>query len=418
MNIVYPICCGVDVHKKTIVATIVTTDEHNVSTYLQKSFSTFNYDLQNFHDWLIQNNCYHVCMESTGKYWIPIFNVLESDIHVVLTHPKYVKAIKGNKTDKKDSKWIADLFKFDMVRGSFIPPKSIRDLREISRYRFKLVCMRSSERNRIQNSMTISNIGLASVISDPFGVTANNILDYLISSPSFDPKECEKLIVKRAKHKSSEIIKSIEGYNLQPDQLFKISKAKSHLEYLEQLICDSEVELYARVQPYDEIIERIAKLPGFSKLSAMLVISEIGVDMSVFESSKHLTSWAGLTPTNNESAGKKKSVRISHAGQYLKPLLVQCALSAVKSKKEPYFAIKYNRLKKRRGHKKAIIAIARMMLTCIYHMIKSGQDFNPTDYKELTNPKFQTSKVELTVETALQFLASKGLDVSSLTSTI
>ena len=418
MNIVYPICCGVDVHKKTIVATIVTTDEHNVSTYLQKSFSTFNYDLQNFHDWLIQNNCYHVCMESTGKYWIPIFNFLESDIHVVLTPPKYVKAIKGKKTDKKDSKWIADLFKFDMIRSSFIPPKSIRDLREISRYRYKLVCMRSSERNRIQNSMTISNIGLANVVSDPFGVTATNILDYLISSPSFDPKECEKLIVKRAKNKSADIIKSIEGYNLQADQRFKISKAQSHHKYLDQLICDSEVELYARVQPYDEIIERIAKLPGFSKLSAMLVIAEIGVDMSVFESSKHLTSWAGLTPTNNESAGKKKSVRISHAGQYLKPLLVQCALSAVKSKKEPYFAIKYNRLKKRRGHKKAIIAIARMMLTCIYHMIKSGQDFNPTDYKELTNPKSQPIKVELTVETAIQFLASKGLDISSLTSTI
>ena len=417
MNIVYPICCGVDVHNKTIVATIVTTDEHNVSTYLQKSFSTFNYDLQNFHDWLIQNNCYHVCMEFTGKYWIPILNLLESDIHVVLTHPKYVKAIKGNKTDKKDSKWIADLFKFDMVRGSFIPPKSIRDLREISRYRFKLVRMRSSERNRIQNTMTISNIGLASVISGPFGVTANNILDYLISSPSFDPKECEKLIVKRAKNKSDDIIKSIEGYTLQADQRFKISKVQSHHKYLDQLICDSKFELYAHVQPYDKIIERIAKLPGFSKLSAMLVIAEIGVDISVFESSKHLTSWAGLTPTNNESTGKKKSVRISHAGQYLKPLLVQCALSAVKSKKEPYFAIKYNRLKKRRGHKKAIIAIARIMLTCIYHIIKSGQEFKPTDYKELTNPKPQTLKVELTVETALQFLASKGLDVSSLTST-
>lgn len=418
MKLVYPICCGVDVHKKTIIATIVTTDKNNVSTYLQRSFSTFNYDLQYFHDWLIEHHCYHVCMESTGKYWIPIFNLLESDIHVVLTHPKYVKAIKGQKTDKKDSKWIADLFKFDMVRNSFIPPKAIRALREISRYRFKLVCMRSSERNRIQNSMTISNIGIASVVSDPFGTTATHIMDYLLSCPAFDPKECEKLIKRRAKKKSSEIIKSIEGYTLHADQRFKISKAKAHHEYLEQLICDSEVELFARTQPYDEIVQRIAKLPGFSKLSATLVLAETGVDMSVFESSKHLTSWAGLTPANNESAGKKKSVRISHAGQYLKPLLIQCALSAVKSKAEPYFAIKYNRIKKRRGHKKAIIAIARMMLTCIYHMIKSGKDFNPIDYKELTNPKPQSQKVEMTVETALQFLASKGINISSLTSTI
>lgn len=155
MKLAYPICCGVDVHKKVIVATIVFTDDLGVSTYQQKSFTTINSDIQKFYSWLIQNNCYHVCMESTGKYWIPIFNYLEKDIHVCLTHPKYVRAIKGKKTDKKDSKWIADLYKFDLVRSSFIPPKDIRQLREISRYRFKLVCMKASEKNRLQNSMTV-----------------------------------------------------------------------------------------------------------------------------------------------------------------------------------------------------------------------------------------------------------------------
>ena len=145
MKLVYPICCGVDVHKNIFVATIVSTDNVGIATYQQKSFSTINYDIKNFHNWLIKNNCYHVCMESTGKYWIPIFNYLESDIDVCLTHPKYVKAIKGKKTDKKDSKWIADLYKFDLVRNSFIPPKDIRELREINRYRFKLVCMKSSD---------------------------------------------------------------------------------------------------------------------------------------------------------------------------------------------------------------------------------------------------------------------------------
>lgn len=156
MKLKYSICCGLDVHKNVIVATIVTTNKDGISEYNQKSFSTINSDIQRFHNWLIENNCYHVCMESTGKYWIPIFNYLENDIDVCLTHPKYVKAIKGKKTDKKDSKWIADLYKFDLVRCSFIPPKDFRQLREIARYRFKLVCMKSSEKNRIQNCMTVS----------------------------------------------------------------------------------------------------------------------------------------------------------------------------------------------------------------------------------------------------------------------
>lgn len=302
-----------------------------------------------------------------------------------------------------------------MVKSSFIPPKEIRELREIARYRYKLICMRSSERNRLQNAMTISNIGIASILSDPFGVTATNIIDYLLSSSNFDSEECRKLIKGQAKKKSSDIISSIEGYELRSDQRFKMTKAKAHLEYLDELICDAEVELYARSQHHYKLIQRLEKLPGFTKLSSALILAEIGTDMNVFETSKHLTSWAGLTPANNESAGKKKSVRISRAGQYLKPLLIQCALSAVKSKKEPYFAIKYNHIKKCRGHKKAIIAIARMLLTCIYHMIKSDKDFNPIDYKELINPKPQPQKVELTVETALQFLASQGINVSGIT---
>lgn len=161
MKIVYPVCCGVDVHKNSIVATIALTDQNNITRYFAETFGTLNYDLIRFRTWLLGYKCFNVCMESTGKYWIPVYNILEeANIKVLLTHPKYVRAIKGKKTDKKDSKWIADLFKFDMVRSSFIPPKDIRALRELARYRYKLVCMRSSERNRYQNCMTVSNIGL------------------------------------------------------------------------------------------------------------------------------------------------------------------------------------------------------------------------------------------------------------------
>ena len=414
MKLKYSICCGLDVHKNVIVATIVTTNKDGISEYLQKSFSTINSDIQRFHNWLIENNCYHVCMESTGKYWIPIFNYLENDIDVCLTHPKYVKAIKGKKTDKKDSKWIADLYKFDLVRCSFIPPKDFRQLRELSRYRFKLVCMKSSEKNRIQNCMTVSNVGIASVLSDPFGKTATEIMSYLLehTADSMDEKAVRKLIKKGAKAKSDEIIEAIKGYNIETDQAKKLELAQGHLEYLDDMITQTEVELYVRIKPYYEFVEFVSTMPGMTELSSTIVLAETGVDMDIFDDAKHLCSWCGLSPANNESAGKKKSVRISKAGQYLKPLLVQCALSAIKDKAS-YFGRKYSNIKKRRGHKKAIIAIARMMLVSIYHMILTGEEFQPTDHESLMSPKSNTDQ-SLTVEKALNFLKRSGIDISSI----
>lgn len=416
MKLKYSICCGLDVHKKLIVATIVTTNKDGISNYQQKSFSTLNSDIIQFHDWLIENDCHHVCMESTGKYWIPIFNYLEHDITVCLTHPKYVKAIKGKKTDKKDSKWIADLYKFDLVRCSFIPPKEFRALRELSRYRFKLVCMKSSEKNRIQNCMTVSNIGIANILSDPFGKTATEIISYLLehTSDTMDEKAIRNLIKKGAKSKSDDIIEAIKGYSIETDQAKKLELARAHLDYLEKMITQTEVELYVRIKPYYEFVEYLTTIPGITAMSATLILSEIGINMSIFDDSSHLTSWCGLAPANNESAGKKKSVRIAKAGAYLKPLMVQCALAAIKSKREPYFAIKYQRIKKRRGHKKAIIAIARMMMVSIYHMISEKKPFSPTDYDEFMCQKTEQPKVILTEENALAFLESQGYDLSSL----
>ena len=416
MRLTYPICCGLDVHKNVIVATIVSTDKNGISEYNQRSFSTINSDIQKFHNWLIENNCYHVCMESTGKYWIPIFNYLENDIDVCLTHPKYVKAIKGKKTDKKDSKWIADLYKFDLVRCSFIPPKDFRQLRELARYRFKLVCMKSSEKNRIQNCMTVSNIGIASILSDPFGKTATEIMSYLLknTSDSIDEKAVRKLIKKGATAKSDEIIEAIKGYNIETDQAKKLELARGHLDYLEAMITQTEVELYVRIKPYYEFVQYISSLAGITELSATIILAEIGVNMDIFDDAKHLCSWCGLSPSNNESAGKKKSVRIAKAGAYLKPMMVQCALAAIKSKKQPYFAVKYGRIKKRRGHKKAIIAIARMMMVCIYNMVSKKQPFNPTDYEELMDPHYQNNKVVLNDANVFAYLEAQGFDTSLL----
>ena len=412
MKIVHPICCGVDVHKNSLVATIATTGKNNVTTYLQKTFSTLNPDLYAFLDWLLENNCYHVCMESTGKYWIPIFNILETRVKVILTHPKYVRAIKGQKTDKKDSKWIADLFKHDMVRSSFIPPADIRACRELSRYRFKLVCVKASEKNRYQNCMTVSNIGLANVLSDAFGRTAQDIMAHVLTSNIVDEEFCKGLVQKAAKKKMDKIIDSIRGCNVPTDQKFKMNEAKAHMNYLDEAIARTEVELFIRMQPYLRLIDLVVILPGIRELSAALILSEIGTDMDIFDDSGHLCSWAGLTPANNESAGKKKSTRVSRAGVFLKPLLVQCALAAIKDRSEPYFALKYQKIKKRRGHKKAIIAIARMILACIYHMLKNGEYFNPSDYEELKNPAPKVYR--LTDMIAIDFLKEQGYDVSVL----
>jgi transposase len=396
------------------VATIATTDKKGITQYITETFTTLNHDLYRFSKWLTSRNCYDVCMESTGKYWIPVFNILEQgNIRVMLTHPKFVRAIKGKKTDKKDSKWIADLFKHDLVSASFIPPPEIRALRELARYRYKLVCMRSSEKNRYQDCMTISNIGLANVLTDPFGKTATDIMKRVLSSEAFDDNDIEKLIRGTAKKKTDAILESIRNHRIESDQRFKMNEVSSHIDYLERSIFNTEIELYSRVKPYMPIITHLAEqLPGVTELSAALILAETGADMSVFESDKHFCSWAGLAPTNDQSAGKKKSVRISKAGQFLKPLLVQCALSAVKSSKQPYFAIKYQKLKKRRGHKKAIIAIARMMLTCIYHLVLTGEVFNPSDLRNIYKPTIK--KQVLTDDTAIAFLAAQGYDVSSL----
>ncbi len=408
-------CAGLDVHKNLIVATIGMTNRHTrITEYIQKEFTSLNFDLYNLKNWLVDHECFEVCMESTGKYWIPVFNVLETEekMNIVLVHPKYVKAIKGKKTDKKDSKWICDLFKHDLLKASFIPPKDIRELRELSRYRYKLICMRSSERNRYQNSMTVSNIGLASVVSDPFGKTAQAIMNEVLSTEVIDYDKITKLIHGKCKNKDK-IIESLKNSKIESDQHFKMTEIQLHMQELNKHIEATEVEMIKRASRYFNDFLHITEMDGIQLMSAILIISEIGIDMTQFESDTQLCNWAGFAPANNESAKKRKSVRISKAGQYLKPLLVQCALAAIKNK-DSYFGQKYSRIKRRRGHKKAIIAIARMMLVCIYHMILTGEKFNPSDYESFKNPRPKKEKNIYTVDSALEFLKSQGIDTTSI----
>ena len=395
LKIVYPICCGMDVHKNFLVACIAITDDKGITTYKSKRFSTYSCSLRECRDWLLKYNCKDVCMESTGKYWIPVYNILESDCNIVLAHHKYVKAIRGKKTDKKDAKWIADIFKHDLVSGSFIPPADIRQLRDLMRYRYKLTNFTTGEKNRVQNCLTVSNLKLDAVFSDVFGKASSNIVSYMLDNPKEKLTNVSSFRTKHMKATDEQILAAVDG-EMCDEQAEKLRIIRSHLDNLELCKLNLESVILSTAEKYLPQLNLVLTVPGIQTFSAISIISEIGVDMSVFPTSKHLCSWAGLTPQNNESAGKKKTTRISRAGVYIKPLLVQCANAAIKSKKHPEVRNRYLAIKKRRGHKKAIIAVARMLLTAIYNILKKNEPYNSELYTHSNNtpPEHRTVSVE------------------------
>lgn len=415
MKVTYQVCCGIDVHKSFLVATIIKTTGSAEPSYLKKRFSTFNNSILQFKQWLLDNNCRDVCMESTGKYWIPVFNLLEDEINVTIANPKWVKAVKGNKDDSKDSKWIGDLFRLGLVKGSYVPCKAIRILREYTRYRCKLVSCRSSERNRFQNALTVCNVALDSVVSDIFGKSSSSIIDYLLthSGPSINREEIVSLLLRRLKSKEDAVIQSIEGYQMTDAQKYRMHLVRAHMNYITDRLddIDSMIEnLISSNTDFQNAIQLLCTIPGVKHDSAVTIISEIGIDMSQFCNSKRLCCWAGLTPGNNESAGKKKSVRITRAGVYLKPALVQCAHAAVKSDISPYYKKKYEALVKRRGKKRAIIAIARMILTAIYHMLSTGELWNPSDLYKIDMPETLLEKQKAkAIKQAKKLLQREGV---------
>lgn len=285
LKIVHHVCCGMDVHKKFVIAAIAFTDFKNVTTYKKKRFATFNSDLKSLEKWLLDNNCTEVCMESTGKYWIPIFNVLEKSCHVVVANPKYVRAIKGQKTDTKDATWIADLYKFGVVPSSYIPCPEIRMLRELFRYRQKLIGHRSSEKNRLQNSLTVSNIALASVVSDTFGKSSSALIEYILTCDTFNPEHAKTLLHRKLKDKAEEVIASIIGYELRDDQSVKMKVCRKHFDYINECISILDEKLSDLSKPYHEFIEFASTIPGVTDKSAAYIIAEIGTDMTIFKSS-------------------------------------------------------------------------------------------------------------------------------------
>lgn len=399
-------CCGLDVHKTWVYACIGKTDENRRTEYKQARFSMFSKGLRELADWLAKYDCAEVCIESAGKYWIPVFNILEKTCSVTLAHPKYTKPQKGSKTDRKDAKWICDLFMCDMIRPSFIPPADIRNLRDLVRYRFKLTNMITGEKNRAQNCLTVSNLKLDGVFSDVFGKSSMSITKYILDNPGkrFD---VAPFVDKRCKKPIEEIQAAVDG-SISDEQAAKLREILKHIDELEIHRQNIESEILIITEKYIHQLDFIRTVPGFfaNPMTAITLISEIGVDMSVFPTAKHLTSWAGCSPRNDQSGGKIKSTRISRAGAYLKPLLVQVANAIVKSDKYPEFRDRYRRLKSRRGHKKAIIAICRMLLTAIWNILSKGEPYSPEGY--LVNRIIPKGDVFITKGQALNYMRARG----------
>lgn len=403
-------CCGLDVHKTWIYACIGITDANGRTEYKQARFSSFSKGLRDLAAWLANYSCFEVCLESSGKYWIPVFNILEKTCLVTLAHPKYTKPQKGNKTDVKDAKWICDLFMCDMIKPSFIPSPEIRQLRDLIRYRIKLTNMLTGEKNRAQNCLTVSNLKLDDVFSDVFGKSSRSITNHMLDHPG-ETFDVAPFVDARCQTPLDEIQAAVDGA-ISSEQAVKLRQCLAHIDELEAHRKEIEREILMIAEPFSAVLELLYTLPGLDKnpMTAIAILSEIGPDMSVFPSSKHLVSWAGCCPRNDQSNQKVKSRRISRAGCYLKPLLVQVANALIKSKKHPEFKERYRRIKSHRGHKKAIIAVCKMLLTAIWNMLSKLEPYNLDGFLE---HRPVNEKRVLTKSQALELLRLRGYTITN-----
>jgi len=373
-------CCGIDVHKKTITACLMVGKPNEKPTVTIKTFSTMTRDLLACKDWLESEGCTHVALESTGVYWKPVFNILEDSMEIILANARHIKNVPGRKTDVKDCAWIAELLRHGLIKGSFIPPRPIRELRDLTRYRKKLIQQRSSELNRIQKFLEDANIKLSSVVTDINGVSAQDMIHHLIKQ-DMTPQEMAELARGRLRNKITELEKALEGAMRKHHRLILTISIQMIASY-DQVIDELDREIDERMKPYRENSELLQTIPGIKKRAAESIVAEIGVDMSRFPSDRHLSSWAGVSPGNNESAGKRKSSKSIKGNKWLKATLTECAWSTSRNK-GTYLKARFQRLAARRGKKRAALAVAHTILIMAYHIIKEQ-----CTYKELGGDYF------------------------------
>ncbi len=371
--------CGMDVHKDLIVATI---QGKGIKTQT-KSFKAYTSSLIKLKEWLLENSVTHVAMESTRVYWKPIFNVLWDDFKILLVNARHVKNVPGHKTDKKDSCWLAKLLLSGLLKGSFIPDRPIRELRDLTRYKTKLTNQISAERNRFQKILEDANIKLSSVLNDVFGATGTKIINHILSHESYRPEELLQYVHGKVKANRQDIKESLTGY-ITTHHRFMLKTIMGNMVKIESTIAEVNAQIEICIEPYKIERELLESIPGVGRDGAICIIAEVGVDMGQFPDQNHLASWAGVCPGSNETAGKNKSGRITHGNKYLRSLLVECGWAASRTK-NTYLSSKYKSLVGRRGKKRAIIALGHKILIATYFILKDKVAFKELGEDHLNN---------------------------------
>jgi len=380
MEVLHPRCCGLDVHKETVVACLrLVIDGKAVKE--TRTFQTTTASLIELSDWLAENSCTRIAMEATGVYWKPVWHILsDGDFELVLANAAHIKNVPGRKTDVKDADWISELLAHGLIRPSFVPDTQTQEMRTFLRTRKQLVREKSSHILRIQKTLEDANIKLDSVITDIMGLSGRKMIEALIAGEK-EPTKLARLADHRVKASQETLRQALRG-RVTKSHRFLLRLHLGQIDALDAAIAELDQEVEAGIAPFRAAVEQVTSIPGVKNLGARTIISEIGIDMSRFATDANLISWACICPRSDESAGKRRSTRIRKGSPWLKSTLVQCAWAAARTKGS-YLQAQFHRIKARRGPKKAILAVAASILTAIYHMLKDGtlyQDLGPNHF--------------------------------------
>jgi transposase len=372
MRIIYKRCCGLDVHKKVIVACLLVLESDGELRQEIRKFGTMTKDLLDLLDWLQQSGCTHVAMESTGVYWKPIYNILEGHLEVVVVNAQHLKGVPGRKTDVLDSEWLAECYQLGLLKASFIPPAPVRELRDLTRYRTSLIRERARTANRLQKVLEDANIKLAGVVTDIQGVSAWAMLEAIVAGNT-NPEALADLAKGLLRKKRDQLVAALSG-RVKPHHRFLIAEHLSQIEYLEEAIKRISAEVAERLRPFELEVKRLDSIPGISQQIAEVLLAEMGWDMSRFPSDKNLASWAGMCPGNNESAGKRRNGKTRKGSRWLRHALIEAAHGAARTKNK-YLKTQYHRIAAHRGKKKALVAVGHSILIISYHLLTRGQEY-------------------------------------------
>jgi transposase len=373
MEVVNPRCCGLDIHKKLVVACLITPGEGGTPRKELRTFGTMTDELLALADWLAAAGCTVVAMESTGVYWKPIYNLLEGSFTLLLVNAQHLKTVPGRKTDVRDSEWIADLLRHGLLRASFVPERPQRELRELTRYRASLVRERSAEVNRLQKTLEGANIKLAAVATDLLGKSGRDILAALVAG-SADAATLAQLARGKLRTKVPELERALVG-RFGAHQRFLVARQLGHIDDLDELIAQVSAEIAERLRPFAAELARLDEITGVGPYTAEVILAELGADMGRFPTDRHAASWAGLCPGQHESAGKRTSGKTRKGNRHLREALVEAAHGASRAR-DTYLAAQYHRLAARRGKKKAAVAVGHSILVIAYHLLKDGSSFH------------------------------------------